>query len=69
MPALPSWETPTAYFNARSSITIKAVYAERWQALLPSSELALVDAAGHMVPYEQTEAVLEATRKFLGRAG
>ncbi len=53
----------------REDKLVPPVYAERWQALLPSSELALVDAAGHMVPYEQTEAVLEATRKFLGRAG
>ncbi len=36
--------------------------------LLPSSELALVDEAGHMVPYEQTEAVAEAIRKFPGAA-
>ena len=43
----------------REDKLVPPVYAERWQALLPSSELALVDAAGHMVPYEQTEAVLE----------
>ncbi|MEE2674716.1 MAG: alpha/beta fold hydrolase [Myxococcota bacterium] len=45
---------------------IPPVYAERWQELLPSSQLALVDEAGHMAPYEQPEAVLEAIRKFLG---
>ena len=45
---------------------IPPVYAERWQELLPSSELALVDEAGHMAPYEQADAVLEAIRKFLG---
>jgi pimeloyl-ACP methyl ester carboxylesterase len=45
---------------------IPPVYAARWQELLPASELAIVDAAGHMVPYEQPEAVREAVRKFLG---
>lgn len=44
---------------------IPPVYAERWQQLLPSARIAWVEAAGHMAPYEQTEAVLEATRKFL----
>ncbi len=52
----------------REDLFIPPVYAERWQELLPSSELALVDEAGHMVPYEQTEAVAEAIRKFLGAA-
>ena len=45
---------------------IPPIYAERWQELLPSSELALVDEAGHMAPYEQPDAVLEAIQKFLG---
>ncbi|MFP6624120.1 MAG: alpha/beta fold hydrolase, partial [Myxococcota bacterium] len=45
---------------------IPPVYAERWQELLPSSELALIDEAGHMAPYEQADAVLEAIQKFLG---
>ena len=31
-----------------------------------ASELALVDEAGHMAPYEQADAVLEAIQKFLG---
>jgi len=43
-------------------------YAEEWRKQLPASELAVVDAAGHMVPYEQSAAVLEAIRKFLGAA-
>jgi pimeloyl-ACP methyl ester carboxylesterase len=50
----------------REDRLIPPVYAERWQALLPSSELVVIDGAGHMAPYEQTEEVLEATRKFLG---
>ncbi|MEE2673107.1 MAG: alpha/beta fold hydrolase [Myxococcota bacterium] len=47
---------------------IPLLYAEAWRKQLPSSELTVVDAAGHMVPYEQSAAVLEAIRKFLGAA-
>ena len=47
---------------------IPLLYAEAWRKRLPSSELTVVDAAGHMVPYEQSGAVLEAIRKFLGVA-
>ncbi len=50
----------------RQDRLIPPVYAERWQELLPASQLALVEAAGHMVPYEQPEAVREAIAKFLG---
>jgi pimeloyl-ACP methyl ester carboxylesterase len=45
---------------------IPKVYADRWQELLPSSELVLVEDAGHMAPYEQPEVVSEAIAKFLG---
>ncbi len=44
-----------------------ALHAERWQAWLPASELALVDAAGQMASHQQTEAVLEALRNFVGK--
>lgn len=44
---------------------IPALYAERWQELLPASQVVLVDDAGHMAPYEQTDAVAEAITKFL----
>jgi len=45
---------------------VPALHAERRQALLPRSELALVDVAGRMVPYPQIT-VLEAIRKFPGK--
>jgi len=45
---------------------IGPVYAERFQELLPSAQIAWIDAAGHMVPYEQPDAVAEAITKFLG---
>jgi len=52
----------------REDRLIPLVCAQRRQALLPSSQLAVVDAAGHMAPYEQADALLEAIRKFLGAA-
>ncbi len=45
---------------------IPPLYAERWKELLPAAEVALIETAGHMVPYEQPVAVGEAVRKFLG---
>ena len=44
---------------------IVPAYAERWVELLPSAELAWIEAAGHMAPYEQPDAVAEAVEKFL----
>ena len=42
------------------------VYAERWCELLPAGRLVLIDEAGHMVPYEQTDSVAQAIEAFLG---
>jgi pimeloyl-ACP methyl ester carboxylesterase len=39
---------------------IAPAYAEAWQRLLPTARLVRVPAAGHMVPYEQPEAVIAA---------
>ena len=39
---------------------IDPVYATAWQRLLPSARLVRVAGAGHMVPYERPEAVLDA---------
>lgn len=49
----------------RSDRFIPPVYAERWRRQLPSSQLVLVDEAGHMLPYEQPAALAEAVAKFL----
>lgn len=46
---------------------IPPLYAERWRELLPDAQVALIDDAGHMVPYEQTEAVRRAVTDFLER--
>jgi len=45
---------------------IPALYAERWQALLPDADLVTIAEAGHMIPYEQPDAVAEAIANFLG---
>jgi pimeloyl-ACP methyl ester carboxylesterase len=39
---------------------IPPVYGERFNALIDGSQLSMVQEAGHMVPYEQTEAVVAA---------
>ena len=58
---------PTLVVWGREDRFIPPLYAERWQELLPDSEVVLIDGAGHMVPYEQTAAVREAIEKFLVR--
>jgi len=57
--------TDTLLVWGRQDRFIPPVYAERWQSLLPACQLAWIDEAGHMAPYEQTEAVAEAIAKFL----
>ena len=41
-------------------------YAEQWQALLPAAQLAWIDDAAHMRPYEAPAEAAEAIAKFLG---
>ena len=41
-------------------------YAEQWQALLPAAQLAWIDDAAHMLPYEAPAEAAEAIAKFLG---
>ena len=56
---------PTLLVWGKSDRLIPPVYADRFQALIPHAELALIDAAGHMVPYEQPEAFVSAVSQFL----
>jgi len=35
-------------------------YAEAWQRALPQARLVRIAQAGHMVPYEKTDAVIDA---------
>jgi pimeloyl-ACP methyl ester carboxylesterase len=46
---------------------VPPAYAEQWTALLPRSELIRVPGAGHMLPYEQPDALAEAVRAYLAR--
>jgi pimeloyl-ACP methyl ester carboxylesterase len=44
-----------------------AHYAARWQSLVPHAQLATLPGAGHMLPYEQPDALAEAISRFAGR--
>ena len=50
----------------RKDAFIPPVYADRWKELLPAAEVAWIEEAGHMAPYEQSDDVLAAIRSFLG---
>jgi pimeloyl-ACP methyl ester carboxylesterase len=58
--------TPTLVVWGRSDRLIPPAYAERWVELLPDARLEWIDAAGHMAPYEQTDAVATAIERFIG---
>jgi len=45
---------------------IPPIYAEQWRALIPQARLHLIDAAGHMLPYEQPAKFAAAVAAFLG---
>jgi pimeloyl-ACP methyl ester carboxylesterase len=57
---------PTALIWGRSDQLIPPLYAQRWQQLIPAARLVRIDAAGHMVPYEQAEQFVTAVAGFLG---
>ena len=46
---------------------IVPAYAERWKALIPGARVEMVEAAAHMLPYEQPEALVRALAGFLGQ--
>lgn len=48
-------EAPTRILWGRSDRLIPPVYAERWQELVPHAQLAWVEEAGHMLPYEKPD--------------
>lgn len=56
---------PTLVVWGTSDRLIPPVYADRFQALIPHAELTRIDAAGHMLPYEQPEAFVAALNRFL----
>lgn len=56
---------PTLLVWGRQDRLIPPAYADAWQAALPDATVALVDGAGHMLPYEQPAAVIEAVTAHL----
>jgi len=57
---------PTLILWGKSDALIPPVYAEKWKALIPQAQLVLIEAAGHMLPYEQPAVFAAALSKFLG---
>ena len=58
---------PTLLVWGRQDRMFPPVYGERFQQLLTSTEaeLEVIDEAGHMVPYEQSDAVIAAVTTFV----
>jgi pimeloyl-ACP methyl ester carboxylesterase len=50
----------------RSDALIPPVYAEKWKQLIAGAQLRFIEAAGHMLPYEQPAAFCAAVKEFLG---
>lgn len=57
---------PTLVLWGRSDALIPPPYAEKWKQLIAGARLQFIDAAGHMLPYEQPAAFCAAVREFLG---
>jgi pimeloyl-ACP methyl ester carboxylesterase len=56
---------PTLLVWGAQDKLIPPVYAKRWQELVPHAKLAMIEAAGHMVPYEQPNPVAAELERFL----
>ena len=57
---------PTLVLWGRSDALIPPVYGEKWKQLIAGARLQLIDAAAHMLPYEQPAAFCAAVKDFLG---
>jgi pimeloyl-ACP methyl ester carboxylesterase len=57
--------TPTLLLWGKHDRFIPPIYADRFQKLLPNAQLRVIDAAGHMLPYEQPDALVAAITSFL----
>jgi pimeloyl-ACP methyl ester carboxylesterase len=56
---------PTAIVWGAADRLIVPAYAARWKAAIPGARVQMIDAAGHMLPYEQPEAFTTAVAEFL----
>jgi pimeloyl-ACP methyl ester carboxylesterase len=52
-------------WGAQDKLIIPA-YAQQWQRLIPTARVEMIEGAGHMLPYEQPDAFVQAVQKFLG---
>ena len=59
---------PTLLVWGREDKLIPLVYGERFAQLIPKARLAVIDGAGHMVPYEQPEKTANEIERFLAQA-
>jgi pimeloyl-ACP methyl ester carboxylesterase len=55
----------TLLVAGHSDRLVPAAYVARWRELLPQAQLAWLDAAGHMLPYEDPEGFVGAVSRFL----
>jgi pimeloyl-ACP methyl ester carboxylesterase len=60
--------TPTLVVWAAEDRLMPPVYGERWKALLPDARLSCIGGGGHMLPYEQPDALAAIVREFLRTA-
>jgi pimeloyl-ACP methyl ester carboxylesterase len=58
--------TETLVVWGKGDRLVPPVYAKRWAELLPCATVVMVGEAGHMVPYEQPEALATEVMSFLG---
>ncbi|MBV9173045.1 MAG: alpha/beta fold hydrolase [Chloroflexi bacterium] len=57
---------PTLVVWGEQDRYVPPAYAEHWAALLPSADVVRIAEAGHMLPYEQPEALAQAVAAFAG---
>jgi pimeloyl-ACP methyl ester carboxylesterase len=56
---------PTLVVWGAADRLIVPAYAERWKAMIPGARVVMVENAGHMLPYEQPDALVRALGDFL----
>ena len=57
---------PTLVLWGEADRLIVPAYAQRWARLIAGAQVQMVPRAGHMLPYEQPEAFVDALARFLG---
>jgi pimeloyl-ACP methyl ester carboxylesterase len=56
---------PTLVVWGAADKLIVPAYAERWKAMIPGARVVMVENAGHMLPYEQPDALVRVLGDFL----